>query len=915
MNTRYPDGQSVFACLALPGHALGRSLLCAALGLATPMLAAQPVAAPSLGTAVQTFAIPPGPLQAVLSQFAGEAGVNLFADPALTENRQSAGLKGEFGIAEGFAKLLQGTGLEVRATGQGRYALRRSPGMAGGVTELESVEVLGQNNPKDAMYQAAGSMNVLTRDDIERFRGTSVGDIFQGIPGVLVGENRNSGGLDINIRGMQGQGRVPVLVDGARQETTVYRGYAGVSSRSYVDPDLIGGITIEKGPTMAAGGTGATGGLVSMRTLNAEDILEEGETFGVRMRGSAIGNNSGSVPEAGTQAGYYFPLGAVYRKDCVIASTCGGEYQMPDSFAPEDSMDRPGTFTPKSWAGSLAIAQRFEKIDLIAAYAQRSQGNYYAGKHGSTPTLSLDERKYAFYTEVRPSWEGASRFRGEERIVNSNYESKSLLLKSRIALSESQQLDLSFLRYRSVYGELMPSQLVWYGAIRQTDNSEVHANTYTAKYRWDPADNDALDLNVNLWHTDTKSANANYSQDATGLGDFSSTAGTEQYKRWGSDISNTSRWQSAWGDLELSYGLAGQRESVQFLDGEGRNGNRKELSLFTSLQWHMTDSLLLEAGLRHSRFSVHDNQATIPGAESAECVDADGDGSCDPIKKSNHHSGTTPLASLRWEPLDGLQLYVRYAEAMRMPSLFESTSGFSATPALDASLQPEHTRNREIGLNYSHDGWLASHDSLRLKFAYFRNHTKNYLTRTIPNLWEDEASGRVFFTMRNVDSVSFKGMELSGAYDIGWLFTELGGTRYTGIEVCHTGSYRREACNNYGIQDSYVNNMIPPNWHASAVLGTRLLNRKLELGVRGTFMGQRNKAPEYNDATANGLLQIVPWQQYKVFDFFASYRVNRALSLDFNLDNFTDRYYLDALSLGLVPAPGRTARLSATLQF
>ena len=33
------------------------------------------------------------------------------------------------------------------------------------------------------------------------------------------------------------------------------------------------------------------------------------------------------------------------------------------------------------------------------------------------------------------------------------------------------------------------------------------------------------------------------------------------------------------------------------------------------------------------------------------------------------------------------------------------------------------------------------------------------------------------------------------------------------------------------------------------------------------------------------------------------------------VDNLTDRYYLDALSLGLMPAPGRTARLSMTLQF
>ncbi len=104
--------------------------------------------------------------------------------------------------------------------------------------------------------------------------------MFKGTTGVLVAENRNSGGLNINIRGMQGQGRVPVLVDGARQETTVYRGYAGVTSRSYVDPDLIGGVEIDKGPTMGASGTGAIGGLVSMHTLNADDIAKPGNDWG-----------------------------------------------------------------------------------------------------------------------------------------------------------------------------------------------------------------------------------------------------------------------------------------------------------------------------------------------------------------------------------------------------------------------------------------------------------------------------------------------------------------------------------------------------------------------------------------------------------------------------------------------------------
>ncbi|MFH7617721.1 TonB-dependent receptor plug domain-containing protein, partial [Pseudomonas syringae group genomosp. 7] len=66
--------------------------------------------------------------------------------------------------------------------------------------------------------------------------------------GVFSGDARNSGALDINIRGIQGPGRVPVSIDGGEQALTVWRGYNGVSNRNYIDPNLIGGIQVIKGP-------------------------------------------------------------------------------------------------------------------------------------------------------------------------------------------------------------------------------------------------------------------------------------------------------------------------------------------------------------------------------------------------------------------------------------------------------------------------------------------------------------------------------------------------------------------------------------------------------------------------------------------------------------------------------------------
>ena len=67
---------------------------------------------------------------------------------------------------------------------------------------------------------------------IERYQGVSPADLFKSAIGVYSGEARNGGALDPNIRGIQGQGRIPVTVDGTEQAITVYRGYSGASNQT-----------------------------------------------------------------------------------------------------------------------------------------------------------------------------------------------------------------------------------------------------------------------------------------------------------------------------------------------------------------------------------------------------------------------------------------------------------------------------------------------------------------------------------------------------------------------------------------------------------------------------------------------------------------------------------------------------------
>lgn len=939
-------------CSFVPGAvrlrlALGWAIAAAVLS-AAPAHAQTKAEAPWLQSTLYNIDIPAQPLPQALTLLSEQARVQVLYTRQEPYGVSAPAVKGRLNAADALNELLRGSGLTWREVRPGAVTLERvanAESNTTGTTVLDKVIVTDPLNvagsgdaDEDRPYSTPGSSSHLSRQKIERFRGTTVGDIFQGTPGVLIGENRNSGGLDVNIRGMQGQSRVPVLLDGSRQETTVWRGYAGVSSRTYVDPDLIAGIDITKGPSAGADGTGAVGGLVSMRTVGADDIIRDDESWGVRVRTGAFGNSSASPPP-NTVAGMN-GTGRTYRIDCAVASLCEGQYALPASFGSPEGMSRPDTWDAGSWAGSIAVARRFETFDLVAAYARRSQGNYYTGTHGPTPSVELTYRELPFYTEVTAVRDGIARFRGGERIANSNNDSSSILLKSSLYLSDDQIWDLGYVRYESEYGEMMPSQLIWLDQIKQTESSSVTAHTYTSRYEWRPAGREWLDLRFNLWHTRTATINRSFSEDIYET--FSIPPTPERYNRTGGVLSNGMHFER-WGAHTLEYGITGQLEDIDTQrplgeNGEpagntayGRIGDRQEFGAFLNWQWKLRPTLTLDAGVRYTHARTDDHKLVVPTGheeylfdddgnvietvyvESVFCIDRDANGACDPIRYRTSNAGTAPVISLTYEPWrNGLQFYARYAEATRAPSLFEASSGWSVQPALDVPLRPEHACNLEVGSNLLKRDALFEGDRLATKLALFRNRTRDYLTRTSPNTWEEQGE---IFVMRNIDTVNLHGVELTVEYDPGLVYGEIGGAYYNHIEVCHYGSYRRERCNDYGVANSYFNNMIPPKWHASATLGARLFARRLDIGARGTFMGQRTETPPFNDETARGFNRVVPWRAYQVFDLYASWKHNDAIAVDFSVDNLTDRYYLDALSLGLVPAPGRTARLNLTLTF
>ncbi|MCF7749671.1 TonB-dependent receptor [Bacillus subtilis subsp. subtilis] len=890
------------------------------LALALSLASAVPlVHAQSAGTSTAVahdYQIEAGPLGNTLTRIAAEAGHPLSIDPAQVQGRQSPAIRGRMTLQQAAAQALQGSGLALASTASG--ALTVQPAKAAGVQHIGTLKVHGDQgnrtqlgndalDPADAPYRAPQSGAHLSREQIERFRGTQAGDIFKSVPGVLNGDNRNSGALDLNIRGMQGFNRVPVLIDGSQQQVTVYRGYAGVAGRSYIDPDMIGGIDIQKGPTAGAEGVGAIGGVVSMRTLNADDIITGDKNWGIRLKGG-FSDNSRSPPAPFTTGG--LRNGGRFLTDCGGGRTCTRQ-PVPETFADDTGMDRPSTGTPTGGSGSLAVARTWDRFELVGVYARRKTGNYFAGENGpdapepifSTSRTTDSRGRWVEYTTV--GFNGLNRFRAGEEVLNTSVDNQSWLLKGTWKPTADQALELGHMKYQSRYGELMPSAILRGEGALQSALSDVDADTWTARYRWQP-DNALIDVKANAWRTALDNTIRNTYSFPALPPEFTYIEVTyRQAERWGIDATNTSRFLTGWGDMALQYGLTHGKEDVHPISAaqsfSSNNAKREESSAFLSGEWVPTDWLTLDAALRHTRYKSYDRQITQVPSNSRPIVFT-------PTHLEGRGNGTTPIASITYTPINGVQVYARYAEALRMPGLFETSSGPVPT-MLAMDLRPEHARNREFGLNLLRDGLIAAGDQARLKLAYFDNHVKDYLTRTTVQM-DGWVSAPV---IENIDLADFKGYEISAEYRTPRFFSELSGSYYTHTNFCHRNrAYptRSAECHAGGVVDSYASNHIPPRASAALTLGTHLFDQRLTAGTRTAYTGHRPMLE-----AAGSIIPVVDWGSYVLVDLFATYRLNDHVALDLTVDNLTDRYYMDAMTLGLMASPGRTVRFGFTVNF
>jgi len=151
------------------------------------------------------------------------------------------------------------------------------------VQSLDTITAVANKTDERAIDTLA-PVSVVTLEKIQGLQPNRLSDIFYNVPGVSVQERGDDPSTVINIRGLQDFGRVAVVVDGARQN--YQRTGHNANGSFFLDPELIGGVDVVRGPTANINGSGAIGGVVSFRTKDIDDVLRPGERWGVDMSGS-----------------------------------------------------------------------------------------------------------------------------------------------------------------------------------------------------------------------------------------------------------------------------------------------------------------------------------------------------------------------------------------------------------------------------------------------------------------------------------------------------------------------------------------------------------------------------------------------------------------------------------------------------
>ncbi|WP_416466696.1 TonB-dependent siderophore receptor [Pseudomonas sp. LFS044] len=345
------------ACLPSTATSIRRAAL--AISLSSSLLAANSAHAQAI-----SYSIPAGSLATAVNQFANASAVAVSFSDEETAGLRSEGLRGSYDLEQGFAQLLQGSGLQVQQAGDKRYMLVRpshdgsmelsattvsSVGL-GATTEGTGSYTTGSANTATGLRLSARetpqSVSVITRQQIEDQNLNSVAQVLEQTPGVVV-DSMGPAGSDANHIYVRGFEVGSIQVDGINRPNTYGFRDDLADMVSYDRVEVVRGAT---GLMSGTGDPGATVNLIRKKptletqrklTLKAgswDDYRQELDVSGKlsdsgNVRGRFVASNTNSQSYVDRQSLEKQAFYGVVEWDITDSTmlTVGAEYQEMDN--------------------------------------------------------------------------------------------------------------------------------------------------------------------------------------------------------------------------------------------------------------------------------------------------------------------------------------------------------------------------------------------------------------------------------------------------------------------------------------------------------------------------------------------------------------------------------------------------------
>lgn len=187
------------------------------------------------------------------------------------------------------------TGIAVRSAilaSVSAITLVATAAFAEDVVELDTIVV---KDDAAEQFQSLETSVEISRETIEEFQPVDLKQLFQVTPSVTTAGG-SPASQKFYVHGID-QSKLSVTVDGTRQKNNVWHHNGNLG----INPMFLKSVEINDGVAPADGGPGALGGSVAFETVDAVDLLKEGQKMGALV---SFGYDTNSMTLTGTGSAY-----------------------------------------------------------------------------------------------------------------------------------------------------------------------------------------------------------------------------------------------------------------------------------------------------------------------------------------------------------------------------------------------------------------------------------------------------------------------------------------------------------------------------------------------------------------------------------------------------------------------------------